>query len=134
MKIYDMEIYAANPIVSEFRTIPVRDGDVFNIGPFRTEVISIPGHSADSIVYKIDRLLFTGDTLTAGLMGSTASSFAAVNQVNALRSKLLSLPGDYTVLPGHGPPSSLESERRFNLDINSFEEQKNRRRSFQFSG
>ena len=127
MKIYDTKIYAVNPVIREHRTTLIRDGELINIGPFRIEVISIPGHSADSAVYKTDGLLFTGDTLSAGLIGSTASSFAAATQVTALRSKILSLPGDYTVLPGHGPPTSLEAERRFNFSMNLFEQQKNRR-------
>ena len=127
MRIYDTEIYAINPVIGEHRTTLVKDGDTVNIGPFITEVISIPGHSADSAIYKIDRLLFTGDALTAGLVGKTASSFSALTQINALRSKICSLPGEYTVLPGHGPPSSLEAERRFNLGLNSAPPNKNRR-------
>ena len=129
LRIYDTEIYAVNPVIREHRTTLVRDGDIINIGPFRTEVISIPGHSADSAVFKIGRLIFTGDALSAGLVGSTASSYAAATQINALRGKILSLPGDYTILPGHGPPSSLEAERRFNLDLNSFEQKKSHQRT-----
>ena len=130
MKIYNTDIYAINPLISEHKSILVKDGDSINIGPFKTEVIYIPGHSADSAIFKIDRLLFTGDSLSAGLMGTTASLYAAATQVNAIRSKLFSLPGNYTVLPGHGPPSSLEAERRFNMEINSFEINKNRQSTF----
>ena len=130
MRIYDTEIYAFNPVVRDHRTTLLRDGETLNIGSFEIEVISIPGHSADSAVFKAGRLLFTGDTLNAGLVGSTGSSYAAATQITALRSKILSLPGDYTVLPGHGPPSSLEAERRFNLDLNSFDQQKSRRPVF----
>ena len=130
MRIYNAPIYAINPEINEYRANLVRDGDILNIGPFRIEVISIPGHSADSAAFKIGRFLFTGDALTAGLIGKTASSYAAANQVSALRSKILSLPGDYTVLPGQGPPTSLNAERRFNFGIDSFEKQKNRRRVF----
>ena len=129
-RIYGAEIYAINPIIDEHRTTLLRDGDIVNIGSFNTEVISIPGHSADSAVYKIGRLLFTGDTLGAGLVGKTASTYAAVTQASALRNKILSLPGEYTILPGHGPPTSLEAERRFNLGLNSFEYQKSRRPTF----
>ena len=132
LKIYDTEVFAANPNIMEHRSTLVRDGDIVNIGPFRTEVTLIPGHSADSAVFKIDRFLFTGDILSAGLLGTTASSFASKTQITALRSKLFSLPGDYIVLPGHGPPTSLEAERRFNLDIHSFDQQKNRRPVFKF--
>ena len=130
MKIYNAEIFAINPVISGHRSTIVKDGEIINIGLFKTEVISIPGHSADSAVFKIDRLLFTGDSLTAGLMGSTASLYAASTQVNAIRSKIFSLPGDYTVLPGHGPPSSLEAQRRHNIQINSFEINKNRSPAF----
>ena len=124
MRIYETSIYAINPVVNDNPCSLVRDGDIISIGPFLTEVISIPGHSADSAVYKIDRLLFTGDSLTAGLMGNTASLYAAATQVNAIRTKLFSLPGDFTILPGHGPPSSLEAERRFNMEIATFDMQK----------
>jgi len=132
MKIYETAIYAINPVVGEHRTTLVRDGDIFNIGSFRVEVFLIPGHSPDSAVYKIDRLLFTGDAMSAGFMGSTASSFSAVTQISALRKKIFSLPGDYSIFPGHGPPTSLDAERRFNLDITTFEQRKSRRSPFKF--
>jgi glyoxylase-like metal-dependent hydrolase (beta-lactamase superfamily II) len=41
--------------------------------------------------------------------------------MTALRSKILSLPGDFTVLPAHGPPSTLETERRYNAGIKFYE-------------
>ena len=127
MRIYNTKVYAINPVVCGYPATIVRDGEKISIGPFKVEVFSIPGHSADSAVYKIDRFLFTGDVMNAGLMGNTGSSYAAANQVSALRKKILSLPGDYKIFPGHGPPSSLEAERRFNLDLNFFEHRKNRR-------
>ncbi|MCL2380931.1 MAG: MBL fold metallo-hydrolase [Treponema sp.] len=130
MRIYDTEVYATAPAIKGHRTTLVRDGDIVSIGPFRIEVILIPGHSADSAVFKINRLLFTGDTLGAGLIGNTVSSYAAAAQVNALRSKIFSLPGDYTVLPAQGPPTSLKVERQFNFGIDSFEKQKKRRPVF----
>ena len=132
MRVYDTQIYAINPVIGEYRTTLVRDGTILDIGPFKTEVFSIPGHSSDSAVFKIDRFLFTGDVISAGFMGSTASSYSAATQVSALRKKILSLPGDFSIFPGHGPPSSLEAERKFNLDINTFEQRQNRRSVFRF--
>jgi glyoxylase-like metal-dependent hydrolase (beta-lactamase superfamily II) len=130
MKIYDTEIFAINPVICDHRTTLVKDGDVINIGQFNIEVISVPGHTADSAAFKIERLLFTGDALTSGLVGKTMSSYAATTQVNALRNKILSLPGEYIILPGHGPPSSLEAERRFNMGMNTFAKEKKRRPAF----
>jgi len=132
-RIYQSEVFAINRVVRDHKTTPVKDGDRVDIGPFTVEVISIPGHSADSAVYKIERLLFTGDVLTAGMLGTTVSAYGAATQLNKLRSRLFSLPGEYTVLPGHGPPSSLEAERRFNVGISQFGVTQTRRPVFKIN-
>ena len=129
-RIYNAEIYAVNQYVMDHKTNMVKDGDRIDIAGINVEVISIPGHSSDSVVYKIDNLLFTGDVLTAGLVGSTASAYGATTQMNNLRSRLLSLPGDYIVLPGHGPPSTLEAERRFNADIFNYDQNRSKKPAF----
>jgi glyoxylase-like metal-dependent hydrolase (beta-lactamase superfamily II) len=133
LRIYKVEIFAINHTVLDNKTTPVRDGDKMVLGPFTVEVISIPGHSADSAVYRIGDLLFTGDVLTSGLVGSTVSSYGAATQVSKLRSRLLSLPGDYTVLPGHGPPSTLEAERRYNVGIIKYHGMNARKPSFRLT-
>jgi len=133
LRIYQLEIFAINRSILDNRTSPVKDGDKINIGPFTVEVISIPGHSADSVVYRIGNLLFTGDVLTAGLVGTTASAYGAATQINKLRSRLFSLPGDYTVLPGHGPPSTLDAERRYNVGITRYNETRILKPSFKLS-
>jgi len=129
-RIYNAEVFAVNHSIMDHKTIMVKDGDRFIIDGFQVEIISIPGHSSDSVVYRIGNLLFTGDVLTAGLLGSTASAYGATTQMNKLRSRLLSLPGDYIVLPGHGPPSTLEAERRFNTDIINYEINRSRQPAF----
>ena len=63
-------------------------------------------------------------------MGTTASSSGAALQMTAIRSKLLSLRGDFIVFPGHGPPSTLEAERRFNAGILLYEQNRKRPPSF----
>jgi len=133
MRIYQVDIFAMNRHILDHRTTPVKDGDRMNIGPFTIEVISIPGHSADSVVYRIDKLLFTGDVLTTGMVGSTDSAYGAATQINKLQSRLLSLPGDYTVFPGHGPPSTLEAERRYNIGITHRNEMRDRKPLFRLS-
>jgi glyoxylase-like metal-dependent hydrolase (beta-lactamase superfamily II) len=129
-RIYDAEIFAVNPLIREHRTTMVRDGQTLNIGPFKVEVLTTPGHSSDSAVFRLDRLLFTGDSLSAGLVGRTASTYGAAVQMTALRSKIISLPGDFMILPAHGPPSTLEAERRYNAGIQSYDVIRNRRPKF----
>jgi len=130
MRIYNAEVFAVNHSIIEHRTIMVKDGQRISTNGFLIEAISIPGHSADSVVYKVDNLLFTGDVLTAGLVGGTASAYGAATQMDKLRSRLLSLPGDYVVLPGHGPPSTLEAERRFNEGILRYDRNRSKRPVF----
>jgi glyoxylase-like metal-dependent hydrolase (beta-lactamase superfamily II) len=129
-RIYDIDIYARNPVVQDHKTCLVKDGDTFNLGSINVEVIAVPGHSSDSAVYKIGHTLFTGDCLSAGLVGSTSNSYGSMIQMNALLGKVLSMPGDYVILPGHGPPSTMGAERRFNWGINSFEQNKTRKPRF----
>jgi glyoxylase-like metal-dependent hydrolase (beta-lactamase superfamily II) len=130
LRIYNVEVFAVNHSILDNKTTVVKDGDKLFIGGFTVEVISIPGHSSDSVVYRVGDMLFTGDVLTAGLVGSTASAYGAATQMNNLRSRLLSLPGDYLVLPGHGPPSTLEAERRFNTDIFNYDQNRSKRPVF----
>ena len=132
-RIYNAEIFAINQIVLDHRTTMVKDGDKININRFKIEVISIPGHSSDSAVYLIGAMLFTGDVLTAGLVGSTSSAYGAATQMSKLRERLLSLPGDYIVLPGHGPPSTMEAERRFNTEIINYDQNKSKRPVFRLN-
>ena len=47
--------------------------------------------------------------------------------MDGLRSKILSLPGNYVVLPGHGPPTTLDAERQYNAGIQRYEQDKHAR-------
>ena len=123
LRIYNVEIFAFKHSIAGYKTVVVRDADKFTISGFNIEVMSVPGHSADSVVYKIEKLLFTGDVLSAGLLGSTDSTYSFATQMMNIQ-KIFTLPGDYTILPGHGPPSSLEAERHFNAGVELYEQKK----------
>jgi glyoxylase-like metal-dependent hydrolase (beta-lactamase superfamily II) len=127
-RIYNVEIYSANSHVMDYKTNVVRDGDTISIGSFSVKAVSAPGHSIDSMVYIIDHLLFTGDALSAGLTGRTDSAYSAMRQITMIQNKIFTLRGNYIVLPGHGPPSTLQVERNFNVGIGLFEENRNRTR------
>ena len=130
-RIYNAEIYSVNPVIQNIKTIVIRDGDVLTMGAISVAVIAIPGHSSDSAVFKINRTLFTGDTITAGLLGTTISSYGRRKQMDGLRSKVLSLPGNYVVLPGHGPPTTLDAERQYNAGIQRYEQDKHARPKYE---
>jgi len=129
-RIYDAQIYAVNPMIQELKTTVIRDGDVLKLGAITVNVITVPGHSSDSAVFRINKTLLTGDTITSGLLGTTISSYGKIRQMDALRSKVLSLPGNFVIFPGHGPPSTLDAERSFNIDITGYEQRANKQPRF----
>lgn len=117
LRIYDAEVYAGNPMVADQRATIVKDEEILELGGFKVQAYSVPGHSADSLAYRVGKVLFTGDAISAGLIGSTASSYGKSILYDAISKKILSQRGDMVILPGHGPPTTVEAERRFNAGM-----------------
>jgi len=116
MKIYSPTIYASNARLLGFQCRKVKDGDVFMEAGYEIKAIAVPGHSQDSIVYvRGGRVLFTGDAHHAGLIGKTNSTFNANALIARIRQKLFSLPGNTVIFPGHGPPSTIATEKKANI-------------------
>ena len=115
-KIYEADIYSFYPHIGQHESIPLVNGDKITLSGIEIEIIHIPGHSTDSLVYKIGSWLFVGDVITAGLLGSTESKFEEEMLKHKIESKLLTLDDNSIVFPGHGPPSILYTEKKmFNL-------------------
>ena len=80
------------------------------------EVIKTPGHTPGGVCYYFpeDKLLLSGDTLFAGSVGRTDfPSGSMAELLNSLR-KLMELPDDTLVIPGHGDFTTIGAERRSN--------------------
>ena len=98
-------------------------GDTLDVGDVRLTVRDVPGHSVGGIVLVGDGFVLTGDTLFAGSVGrtdlpaSSDESDAWDDLVSSIREKLLTLPGDTIVLPGHGPATTIAAEIEGNLYI-----------------
>ena len=95
----------------------LRDGHRVAVGTLEFQVSELPGHAADSLAFRVGDLLFTGDALLAGDIGSTPTAAARTTLVTALRERVLSLPDRVTILPGHGPPTTVRAERAFNAAL-----------------
>ncbi|UCF98624.1 MAG: MBL fold metallo-hydrolase [Spirochaetaceae bacterium] len=113
-KIYEAGIYAFDPERLEAPLLGVGEGKPLECGPFSFQVLETPGHSNDSVCFLLNEMLFTGDTLSAGSIGRTATGYERALLLSSIRKKLLSLKEDVLIFPGHGPPTRLEIERRFN--------------------
>lgn len=115
-KIYDFPVFAADNELSTDKNVLKGEG-IKNIGGLNVEYFSIPGHSSDSIVYKIGSVLFTGDVIFAGTVGFSSCAFTKKYLCNGIKSKLFAMNDDTVIMPGHGPLTSVGAEKQFNLDI-----------------
>lgn len=113
-KIYTPKIYAADWEVAKNETNILKDDGVFKAADFDIEYFSIPGHTADSVVYKIGSVIFTGDCLFAGTIGSSNTKFSRRTLINNIKAKILSQSDETVIMPGHGPPTTVATERQFN--------------------
>jgi hydroxyacylglutathione hydrolase len=88
------------------------DGDRLPFGEFVLEVLATPGHTPGSLSFKVGNHLFTGDTLMAGRIGRVDLPGSSPQQMAiSLHAQLLALPDNTVVYPGHGPNTTIGTER-----------------------
>lgn len=90
------------------------DGDTFMIGETKVKYITTPGHTRGCGCFIMDKLLICGDTLFCESYGRTDLPTGNDNDMVNTFKKLKQLEGDYTVIPGHGPTSTLNHEKKYN--------------------
>jgi hydroxyacylglutathione hydrolase len=95
----------------------VGQADTVKAGALTAQVIHTPGHTEGSVClyFPAEKKLIAGDTLFAGSIGRTdlpGGSFEKI--ISSLHEKVLALPDDTVVLPGHGPPTTIGEERENN--------------------
>lgn len=94
-----------------------RDGSVLELAGFTIKLIATPGHTHGSCCYYFEKekVLFSGDTLFEGSVGRTDFPTGSMGSlVRSVKEKLLVLPEDVTVYPGHGESTTIGEEKRYN--------------------
>jgi len=81
------------------------------LADFRVECIATPGHTKGGVCFRIGQQLFTGDTLLLNGPGRTDLPGGSATQIQESIQRLLALPGDLEIYPGHGDPGPLGSVR-----------------------
>ncbi len=98
--------------------VRVDNGDVLPLGALSITVIHTPGHTRGHACYLVEDAVFTGDTLFVGKVGGSDFAEGARQEWESLHTKLLSLPDNTRVFPGHDygvrPFSTIGDERRSN--------------------
>ena len=75
-KIYSPYVYAADYDVGGEKSVVLRGSGEIEVAGLNVKYYSVPGHSSDSMVYRIGNVLFTGDTITSGIIGETSSKYS----------------------------------------------------------
>ncbi|KUI19965.1 MBL fold metallo-hydrolase [Mycobacterium sp. GA-2829] len=96
-----------------------RDGEVLDLGEMTVTVDHTPGHTKGSVVFRLaadrSQVALTGDTLFRNSVGRTdLPGGSGRDLLGSILTKLLVLDDDTVVLPGHGPKSTIGTERRAN--------------------
>jgi hydroxyacylglutathione hydrolase len=93
----------------------LKDGDLIDVADLHFEVLYTPGHSSGGICLSGHGVVFSGDTLFD--LGIGRTDFPGMSHellIKSIREKLMVLPDETVVYPGHGPPTTIGDERRGN--------------------
>ena len=98
----------------------VDDNDLIHLGELEFRVIHTPGHTAGStsLYCKKEKCLFSGDTIFAGTWGRTDLPTSSREDImNSIVNKILVLPDDTFIYPGHGKATMLKDEKPIYLEL-----------------
>lgn len=95
----------------------LEEGDILTLLGRTIRVRHIPGHTPGHIIFvdETEEIVMSGDTLFRGVIGRTDFSYGDHDLlISGISEKIMILPDQFKVLPGHGLPSSIRFERTFN--------------------
>lgn len=95
----------------------IEPGGTIDIGPTQWQVLDTAGHTAGGVSYycRGEQVVFTGDALFDGSIGRTDIPGGSESRLlRNIRDNLLTLPDETVVMPGHGPASTIATQRREN--------------------
>ena len=97
-----------------YHTHTYGEGDRLTLAGLSFTVLHTPGHTPGSVCLCFEDQMFCGDTLFAGSCGRTDLPGGDPTVMRTTLRRLASLEGDFRVWPGHGEPSTLSEEKRYN--------------------
>ena len=108
---FDSEPPVESPPADQF----LNDGEKIKVGDISLTVLHTPGHSPGSVSFLFSDRVITGDALFAGTIGRTDLPGGSMPVlIQSIQDKLLVLPDETEVYPGHGPSTTIGQEKEFN--------------------
>lgn len=107
--------FNADDMEAPARVVDLNDGDVLQLVGMKLTVRHAPGHSPGCVLLVGEELVFSGDVLFSGSVGRTDLEYSDPDAMTeSLRSPVWELGDALTVLPGHGPATTIGAERASN--------------------
>lgn len=120
----NLSAFAGIPVTADVPTRPIGDGDRLELLGRPVDVLHTPGHAPGSVCYHFvdDGIVFTGDALFQGSIGRTDFPGGSLATLLAgIRDRLLVLPDETRVLPGHMGETTIGRERVSNPFLSGLE-------------
>ena len=117
----DIMGFAVNNM-GDLELVEINDNDILHIGGIEVECRYVPGHCPGSLCFVVpsEKAVITGDALFHFSIGRTdlpGGDYTTL--IDYLKRRILTLPDDYRVLPGHGIESLIGKERKYNSFLNA---------------
>lgn len=123
-KLFDLSLSCAKlfgvnqlPKIDIDNLVKINDNEQIKLGKFNVKALYTPGHTNCSVVYIIDDLIFTGDTLFKQSIGRTDLPTGSIISLNNSLKRIKKLNKEYIIYPGHDEKTTLSSELNNNYYI-----------------
>jgi len=113
----NLSAMTGHPFSTQPADFVIEERDVIEEAGIKLQVLHTPGHTTGGICLysKNEGIVFVGDTLFAGSVGRTDMPGGSTTQlIKSIKEKLLTLPGETVVYPGHGPVTTIRDEKAHN--------------------
>lgn len=117
LKIYDAEIYSSSKTILGYSSNIIHPGTTLNISGIEIKVMEFSGYTKDSLIFKMGKMLFTGDTLRAGSIGEEENRETIASLSKSISDGIRNMDDSILVFPSHGPPSTIKAEKDFNPEL-----------------
>ena len=110
----NLSFFVGEDVKNEPADYLVKDGEVLNLGGMEFKCLATPGHTQGGICYynAENQVAFVGDTIFCESIGRTDLPGGSYKDIlTSIKTKLLTLPDDVALLPGHGPHTSVKWEK-----------------------
>lgn len=113
-KIYDIKVYQGGLNEEKKDGSFISEDTTLSLLGVTVQALTMDGSNKNGLAYIIENNIFTGSVIEAGAISQTITPYRKALLSKTIEKKLFSLNGNYSILPAHGPISTLAIEKQYN--------------------